>query len=114
MVPSEHSSNIHRKSHHLNGIQPEFAHPYYVLSPHSDITVASPAGGEAPLDPNSIEYFKDDSECTTFLQDKAQLWKNTEKLSDLVGKAKKFDVVFFVGGHGRAFTPPQQPTIPCR
>lgn len=53
------------------------------------------------MDPTSVEYFKDDPDCTSFLQDKAQLWKNTEKLSDLVGNAKKFDVIFFVGGHGR-------------
>ena len=86
----------------LIDIQPEFAHPYYVLSPHSDITVASPKGGKAPLDPSSVEYFKDDPECAAFLNDKTHLWNTTEKLSDLVEKAKEFDVVYFVGGHGRA------------
>lgn len=81
--------------------QPEFAHPFYILSPHADITVASPAGGLAPLDPSSVRFFQDDTECTTFLHEKEHIWQNTEKLSNLIGKAKNFDVIFFVGGHGR-------------
>ena len=83
--------------------QPEFAHPYYVLSPHADITVASPAGGVAPLDPSSVEYFKKDAESVSFHQEKAELWEKTEKLADLVEKAKEFDAIFVVGGHGRAY-----------
>ena len=92
------------KAYRLIAIQPEFAHPYYVLAPHTDVTVASPLGGTAPLDPNSVEYFKDDPECKSFLQDKASLWEKTEKLSDLVGKAETYDVVYVVGGHGRKCT----------
>ena len=81
--------------------QPEFAHPYDVLAPHTQITIASPAGGEAPLDPSSVEATKDDKASVDFLNSKQALWKNTEKLSKFVGRAKEFDAVFFVGGHGR-------------
>ncbi len=110
MVFGTHLSHTISPSHiyHLtsnlltdNHRQPEFAHPYYTLEPHAQITVASPAGGEAPLDPNSVEAFKDDEESSKFLKEKASLWKNTEKLSSFIGKAKDFDAIFFVGGHGR-------------
>ena len=80
---------------------PEFAHPYYKLEGKADITVASPKGGEAPLDPSSVEAFKEDAEASKFLKEKESLWKNTTKLSDYLGKADQFDAIFYVGGHGR-------------
>ncbi|KAI9876831.1 MAG: hypothetical protein M1830_005507 [Pleopsidium flavum] len=80
---------------------PEFAHPYNVLAPHTQIIVASPAGGEAPLDPSSID--KSDQQSMEFLNNQQSLFKNTEKLSKFVGHAKDFDAIFFVGGHGPMF-----------
>ena len=80
---------------------PEFAHPYYKLAPHCDVTVVSPAGGEAPLDQGSVEMFKEDAECQKFLKEQSALWKNTKKLEDFKGKATEFDAIFYVGGHGR-------------
>ncbi|KAI4128093.1 MAG: hypothetical protein LQ347_004312 [Umbilicaria vellea] len=82
---------------------PEFAHPYDVLAPHTQITVSSPAGGEAPLDPSSVEATKDDKASVDFLNNQQSLWKNTEKLSSFVGRAKEFDAIFYVGGHGPMF-----------
>ena len=79
---------------------PEFAHPYYKLEGKADIVIASPKGGEAPLDPASVEMFKEDAEAVKFLKEKEALWKNTEKLDKYLGKAKEFDAVFYVGGHG--------------
>jgi len=79
---------------------PEFAHPYDVLSPHVHVVVASPKGGEAPLDEGSIEAFKSDESSVKFLNSKQALWKNTEKLSNLLGHAHEFEAIFFVGGHG--------------
>lgn len=63
----------------------------------------SPAGGKAPLDPSSVEMFKEDAESQKFLKEKSALWENTEKLSDYIGKASQFDAIFYVGGHGRMF-----------
>ncbi|MCJ1358477.1 MAG: hypothetical protein MMC33_008477 [Icmadophila ericetorum] len=80
---------------------PEMAHPYHVLAPHAQITVASPSGGEAPLDPSSIEAFKEEKQSTDFLNTKQELWKTTEKLSDV--KASDYDAIFYVGGHGPMF-----------
>ncbi|KAH9837496.1 Glyoxalase activity of DJ-1 [Teratosphaeria destructans] len=82
---------------------PEFAHPYYKLEGKADITIASPKGGAAPLDPSSVEMFKEDAESSKFLKEKESLWKNTEKLSNYLGKAHQFDAVFYVGGHGPMF-----------
>ncbi|MCJ1465895.1 hypothetical protein MMC07_004514 [Pseudocyphellaria aurata] len=83
---------------------PEFAHPYDVLEKAGvDITVASPKGGEAPLDPSSIEAFKSDEASQNFLTNKTDLWKNTQRLSEFVGKAGDYDALFYVGGHGPMF-----------
>ena len=83
---------------------PEFAHPYNVLEKAGvDITIASPKGGEAPLDPSSVEASKSDESSQTFLKTQESLWKNTHKLSDFVGKASEYDALFYVGGHGPMF-----------
>ncbi|EUC31576.1 hypothetical protein COCVIDRAFT_99886 [Bipolaris victoriae FI3] len=81
---------------------PELAHPYHVLHNKANITVASPKGGEAPLDPSSVEAAKDDVS-VTFLKNDEAVWKTTKKLSDFIGKASEFDAIFYVGGHGPMF-----------
>jgi putative intracellular protease/amidase len=91
---------------------PEFAHPYYKIEGKAEITVVSPKGGKAPLDPSSVEMFKEDAESKKFLNEKSALWENTEKLSDYLGKASQFDAVFYVGGHGRMFLPNLQFSSP--
>lgn len=82
---------------------PEFAHPYYELVDHFNITVASPNGGEAPLDPGSVEAFKEDKLSVDFLNKHKDLWQNTVKLESLLGHAKDYEGIFFVGGHGPMF-----------
>lgn len=79
----------------------EFASPYYVFKDASaDITLASPDGGQPPLDPKSDEpgfqtdatrRFKED-------QDAQAALANTVKLADV--SAEDFDAVFYPGGHG--------------
>ncbi|CAD6442109.1 ce745f57-5e4a-45b6-af45-638e45ce2962 [Sclerotinia trifoliorum] len=81
---------------------PEFAHPYDILAPHTEITIASVLGGASPLDPASIEASTDDVS-VNFLNTQESLWKNTAPLSDFVGKAAEFDAIFYVGGHGPMF-----------
>lgn len=88
---------------------PELAHPYHILRNKSNIIVASPKGGEAPLDPSSVEAAKDDVS-VNFLKNDEQVWKTTQKLSDFVGKAKDFDAIFYVGGHGPMFDLVDDPT----
>ncbi|KAI9815578.1 MAG: hypothetical protein M1832_005439 [Thelocarpon impressellum] len=81
----------------------EFAHPYHELAPHVQVSVASPAGGEAPLAPDSIKPFEGDKTAVDFLNTKEALWKDTEKLSAFVGRAHEFAAIFYVGGHGPMF-----------
>ncbi|KAJ5274026.1 ThiJ/PfpI [Penicillium angulare] len=82
---------------------PELVHPYNKLAPHFNIVISSPAGGEAPLDPYSIEATKDDSDCQAFLEENENLWKETEKLSSFLGRSAEFAGIFYVGGHGPMF-----------
>ncbi len=79
----------------------EFAAPYYVFKEaNADITIASPKGGQPPLDPKSAEddfqtddtrRFNDDAEAQSALA-------NSVKLADV--NADDFDAVFYPGGHG--------------
>lgn len=66
------------------------------------MTIASPAGGEAPLDPASVEMFKEDAASVAFLR-KKHLWENTAPLASFLGKSADFDAIFFPGGHGPMF-----------
>ncbi|GLA61454.1 hypothetical protein AtubIFM55763_005985 [Aspergillus tubingensis] len=79
---------------------PEFAHPWDVLHSKAELVIASPAGGKAPLDPGSIEMFKEDPVSQKFLKEQESLWTNTVKLSDVVSRVSEFDAIFYVGGHG--------------
>lgn len=79
----------------------ELAAPYYVFKDQGfEITLASPAGGQPPLDPKSNEpgfqtdatrRFEADAEATKALA-------NTVKLTDV--RESDFDTVFYPGGHG--------------
>ncbi|KAI0128017.1 ThiJ/PfpI family protein [Xylariales sp. AK1849] len=82
---------------------PELAHPYDVLAPKTDIVMASPKGGEAPLDQGSVEMFKEDPSSVNFLKTKSDLWKTTEKLSTFLGRSGEFAALFYPGGHGPMF-----------
>ncbi|KAI4869221.1 ThiJ/PfpI family protein [Hypoxylon rubiginosum] len=83
---------------------PEFAHPYEVLSPKSEIVIASPKGGVSPLDPHSLQpWIQDDSSSASFYNTKKALWENTAKVSEFLGRADEFDAIFFPGGHAPMF-----------
>ncbi len=79
----------------------EFAAPYYVLRDAGvDITLASPKGGQPPVDPKSDEPDAQTSAMQRFRSDPAaqRALANTVKLSSI--SADDFDSVFFPGGHG--------------
>jgi len=79
----------------------EFAAPYYAfIDAGVDVTLATPKGGAAPIDPTStLEDFQTDA-TDRFDKDKAAQSKiaSTEKLSTL--NQDNFDGVFYPGGHG--------------
>lgn len=79
----------------------EFAAPYYVFTDAgADVTLASPNGGQPPIDPNSegedaqtdaTRRFDGDNEAQ-------QQLANTVKLADV--SVDDFDAIFYPGGHG--------------
>ncbi|MGB7801139.1 type 1 glutamine amidotransferase domain-containing protein [Buttiauxella sp.] len=79
----------------------EFAAPYYVFRDAGvNITLASPKGGQPPLDPKSDEPDAQTDETRRFRSDEAaqKLLANTEKLENV--RIVDFDAVFYPGGHG--------------
>ena len=79
----------------------EFATPYYVLvDAGATITIASPAGGQPPVDPKSEAEDAQSLATQRFYTDFDAIDKvaNSQRLSDV--KASDFDAVFYPGGHG--------------
>lgn len=79
----------------------EFAVPYFVFRDAGvELTLASPNGGQPPLDPKSDLPESQTPAQIRFKQDAAaqKALANTSKLADM--KAEDFDTVFYVGGHG--------------
>ena len=79
----------------------EFAAPFYVFrDAGAEVVLASPKGGQPPLDPKSVEPDAQ-TEATHRFQDDAEaraLLANTRKLETV--SAEDFDAVFYPGGHG--------------
>ena len=79
----------------------EFASPYYTFKDAGlEITLASPLGGQPPIDPNSkLDDFQTPATVKFDADTEAQnLVANTLVLSDV--NADEFDAVFYPGGHG--------------
>jgi putative intracellular protease/amidase len=88
----------------------EFCAAYYIFKDAgADVTLASPAGGQPPVDPRSdasddpsetVRRFKGDQAARTELADTLAL--------DQVAP-EDFDAVFYVGGHGALWDLPEDP-----
>jgi putative intracellular protease/amidase len=79
----------------------EFATPYYYLIDQGvEVVVASPKGGQPPIDPKSeLADYQTASTKRFYADSKAQLvFSNTKKIARV--KEKDFDAVFYPGGHG--------------
>ncbi len=79
----------------------EFAAPYYLLKDRGfDITIATPKGGQAPIDPNSETEDAQTPATDRYYKDKEtqDLLANTHLLSKI--DSANFDAVFYPGGHG--------------
>jgi len=79
----------------------EFAAPYYVLADAGAIiSIASPAGGQPPVDPKSEAPDAQTPSTGRFYKDPQAIDKvaNTLKLSAV--KESDYDAVFYPGGHG--------------
>jgi putative intracellular protease/amidase len=79
----------------------EFAAPYFVFRDAGvQLTLASPKGGQPPIDPKSDSPENQTPAMTRFKQDKEaqQQLSQTVELSGV--KSEDFDTVFYSGGHG--------------
>ena len=88
----------------------EFCAAYYVFKDAgAEVTLASPTGGQPPIDPQSdglgdqsemVKRFMSDQEARTALADTLEL----ERVAP-----EDFDAVFYVGGHGAMWDLPEDP-----
>ncbi len=79
----------------------EFAAPYYVLKDAgATITVASPLGGQPPLDPKSDAADAQTEDTRRFKADKAAVAVLADTVMLSAVNADDFDGVFYPGGHG--------------
>src|SRR5580700_4565236 len=79
----------------------EFAAPYFVFRDAGvQLTLASPKGGQPPLDPRSDLPESQTPAMARFKQDQTaqKALSQTVKLADV--KSEDYDTVFYVGGHG--------------
>lgn len=79
----------------------EFAAPYFIFRDAGvQLTLASPKGGQPPIDPKSDEPENQTPAMTRFKKDEQakKEFSATIKLADM--KAEDFDTVFYPGGHG--------------
>src|SRR5512144_325650 len=79
----------------------EFAAPYFVFRDAGvELTLASPKGGQPPIDPKS-DLPENQTPAMARVKEDAAAQKalaNTVRLADV--KAEDFDTVFYPGGHG--------------
>jgi putative intracellular protease/amidase len=79
----------------------EFAAPYFVFRDADvQLTLASPKGGQPPIDPKSDLPENQTPAMARFKQDPTaqKALSQTVRLADV--KAEDYDTVFYVGGHG--------------
>lgn len=79
----------------------EFASPYYeMVDAGVQVTIASPKGGQPPIDPKSAlpEFQTDATKRFDADKDLQEKLANTVVLSQV--KEEEFDAVFYPGGHG--------------
>jgi putative intracellular protease/amidase len=79
----------------------EFAAPYFVFKDAGvELTLASPKGGQPPIDPKSDMPENQTPAMTRYKKDATaqKAFANTVKLADM--KSEDFDTVFYPGGHG--------------
>ncbi|CDR33746.1 type 1 glutamine amidotransferase domain-containing protein [Criblamydia sequanensis] len=79
----------------------EFAAPYFVFRDAGvNLTLASPKGGQPPIDPKSDLPENQTPAMTRYKKDNVaqKAFSHTAKLADM--RAQDFDTVYYPGGHG--------------
>jgi putative intracellular protease/amidase len=85
----------------------EFSVPYALFREQGyQLTVASPLGGETPIDPRSLENYQNTPEN----QAAKTALLNTLRLDSSVS-SDDYSAIFFPGGHGTMFDLPENPAV---
>lgn len=88
----------------------ELTHLYHEAKQKGyEITIASPKGGNVPIDPESLKRFTLDKISKKYWADPAfkELLANSESLSNIADQ--EFDLVYLAGGHGTMYDFPDDP-----
>jgi putative intracellular protease/amidase len=79
----------------------EFAAPYYTMADAgAEVTIASPKGGQPPIDPKSDEPENQTPATERFHADAALKEKLSQSIVLSTVKESDYDAVFYPGGHG--------------
>ncbi|AOA64196.1 uncharacterized protein PAS_chr3_0691 [Komagataella phaffii GS115] len=90
----------------------ELTHMYHSAKENGyDVTIASPQGGNIPLDPESLKSMLIDKLSKDYEtnQDFMKLLQNTKSLGEVTGQ--QFDVVYLAGGHGTMYDFPNNTVL---
>ncbi|MCB9032304.1 MAG: type 1 glutamine amidotransferase domain-containing protein [Chitinophagales bacterium] len=90
----------------------ELTHLYHAAEAKGyDITIASPKGGNVPIDPESLKKMMLDKVSENYLNDSSfmDLLKNSKSLKQI--ENEQFDVVYLAGGHGTMYDFPNDTTM---
>ncbi|ASE61915.1 MULTISPECIES: type 1 glutamine amidotransferase domain-containing protein [Chryseobacterium] len=105
--------NIYASGHLKTGLWlSELTHIYHAAREKGyDITIASPDGGNVPIDPESLKPFVLDKISTTYWNDVSfrQLLNNSQRLSDV--SDIQYELVYLAGGHGTMYDFPDDRAI---
>ncbi|WP_185286535.1 type 1 glutamine amidotransferase domain-containing protein [Chryseobacterium indologenes] len=105
--------NIYASGHLKTGLWlSELTHIYHAAREKGyDITIASPDGGNVPVDPESLKPFVLDKISTTYWNDVSfrQLLNNSQRLSDV--SDIQYELVYLAGGHGTMYDFPDDRAI---
>jgi putative intracellular protease/amidase len=79
----------------------EFAAPYFAFRDAGiELTLASPKGGQPPIDPKSDEPANQTPAMTRFKKDERAQKELSETVKLATVKSEDYDTVFYPGGHG--------------
>ncbi|MBN9293794.1 MAG: type 1 glutamine amidotransferase domain-containing protein [Flavobacteriia bacterium] len=90
----------------------ELTHIYHLAKEQGfDITIASPKGGNTPIDPESLKPMMLDKMTKEYWADSSfrELLKHTKSLNEVAGQ--QFDAVYLAGGHGTMYDFPDNATL---
>lgn len=82
----------------------ELTHIYHAAKEKGyDITIASPQGGNVPIDPESLQYFTLDKVSAIYWNDISfrELLNNSHHVSEVTDE--QYDLVYLAGGHGTMY-----------